>query len=1216
MPKDMPADIHVKAVAGHPVELPGGNFIADAVMTRSGQDLHLTADGHTVVVQGYFDMANPPELTTHDGAHLSPAMVDSFVQPDHPGQYASSGQIQNDASPAGTIIQVVGHDEVIRADGTHITAAAGMPLYQGDVVETSKTGALNILFSDHTTFAVSENARMSIDKYIYNSEHHTGSTFFSMLQGMFVYTSGLIGKTEPGNVNIETPVGSIGIRGTVIAGHILPTGQPSDITIVNGAIAVTNGAGTVNMSNSFQTIALTSYNAQPQPVAMDASTFGSTYNSLSTVAADTLHHFVSTVPQSTITPTTFPVTAPIMTSPTSTTTHTTTTTTSTVQPLMTTDTTLLTSISPTTTTTSTTTASFGTTSTASFGTTSGTASFSSPTTSTTTTMSTYASSSTSSTSPTTTTTSSTTTPAAPPPPFSVQLTHDTGYSGADHITMDATLLATNLASNAATVTYTVEAGSTWVNNGTTVWTGSANAGVSVNPTATLATAAIAGTTYTVEVQQYDSHSKLISTSAPMTFTLDQAHPSMTAQVTGPQTMTGNTAFINQQYSVVMHFNEQIAPSTFTATNTYTNQIPGVAAATAIHVDSIVYSGSDNYTVTFHATSTGGMLEAITAQDLAGNILTSNTYNTMQTPMSIQDFALTWAPNFTKGTSIFTDDGASNFLQNSTSLGKIQVAPGITVDHYVVQVQGTYSDYNASTGVIQTGLTDTGNQVFGINAAGQLVVNNYLALSSVLNSTGFNINITAYATSGTSQPIETVQHVVPLPDILPSTVTAVTNAQANTGNMSGTFLISQNTTAPTNSSLDVTLSGTNVSGNVLVGGSGNEHLIGLGGQDVLLGEGGNDILQVLGSGFQAVDGGTGVNTLDIGGTNAVASYTNTGFNVNTTSATTPELVKIHNIANITLDTSITGGGNGITLNNTSVFGMANDGAGNHILNISGIGNEVGNIVQIQQDTNTSSVTDLHLTSGIWGVSQNLTYSGIYTDSNGVNQNVTLNVKEFANAGDSFTSANAVLTLDTSHSAPVYGSSAPFFANANAECMIAGSSTMLMSDNNGSATNFHGDIFIGNGGLAGIEITNANFAYIDGGASGTSNHLTLGTMYLPQFSLDFTNPSIGPVKNIENIDLGTSSSGNGNSVTLNVQDVFNMTGSSHTLTISESQTSELGATANVVTTSGVTADNFHYISGAAGGTITYAGTYNTQSVTLIIQDTHAAAGAGHITVNTVA
>ena len=109
-----------------------------------------------------------------------------------------------------------------------------------------------------------------------------------MLQGMFVYTSGLIGKDDPGHVGINTPVGSIGIRGTVVVGNIMPAGQDSTITIVDGAIVITNGGGTLEMGDAFDTATLKAYTAMPTDNGqMDGNTFNATYGTLAPVAGQT-----------------------------------------------------------------------------------------------------------------------------------------------------------------------------------------------------------------------------------------------------------------------------------------------------------------------------------------------------------------------------------------------------------------------------------------------------------------------------------------------------------------------------------------------------------------------------------------------------------------------------------------------------------------------------------------------------------------------------------------------------------------------------------------------------------------------------------------------------------------------------------------------------------------------------------------------------------------
>jgi hypothetical protein len=284
--------------------LPDGDFVANAAFHREGADLFLTSpEGHSVKVADYFTHTPPPLLETPDGAQLSPEMVDAFLPPQHAGQYAAATSTSSDATPAGKISELVGEAHVVRADGTRVEAKAGMAVFPGDVIETAADGAVNLVFADNTTFAISESARLSVDQFVYNASEQTGSSFFSMLQGVFVYTSGLIGKSDPSAVNIETPVGSIGIRGTVVAGEIAPAGKESKITIVDGAVVVSNSAGTMELSDSFQTASLSSHRQPPADAGrMSADTFTSIYHSVSSVAGDTFNHLGSLTPPASDTP--------------------------------------------------------------------------------------------------------------------------------------------------------------------------------------------------------------------------------------------------------------------------------------------------------------------------------------------------------------------------------------------------------------------------------------------------------------------------------------------------------------------------------------------------------------------------------------------------------------------------------------------------------------------------------------------------------------------------------------------------------------------------------------------------------------------------------------------------------------------------------------------------------------------------------------------------
>ncbi len=249
-------------------------------MARDGFDLVLTAkDGSVVVIEGYFAADPAPMLVSPQGAGLTPELINAFVHQAGNVQVAEA-DTATDASPVGTVKEVSGHATVTHPDGTKETVMIGMPIHEGDIIETDAAGAVNIVFIDESSFAVSENAKMAIDQYVFDPGSDSGESSFSMLRGLFVYTSGLIGREDPDDVKIDTPVGSIGIRGTVIAGNVT-TGE---ITVMEGAIVLHSLSGQeVTLSGQYETAKFDGQTVT-QVANTSASEIGAKFSSIGGVA--------------------------------------------------------------------------------------------------------------------------------------------------------------------------------------------------------------------------------------------------------------------------------------------------------------------------------------------------------------------------------------------------------------------------------------------------------------------------------------------------------------------------------------------------------------------------------------------------------------------------------------------------------------------------------------------------------------------------------------------------------------------------------------------------------------------------------------------------------------------------------------------------------------------------------------------------------------------
>lgn len=242
-------DIAFQAGSGETIIVPDSAFVTGSEIIRDGQDLKLeNPDGQTVTIENYFGTDTAPVITSADGQTLTPDLVQSFAQ--HQQVYAQSNDSMTDESPVGAITEFSGGATVTHVDGSTEIITIGTPVYEGDIIETNSNGSVNIEFVDDTQFAIANNARLAIDEYVFDATTESGTSDFSVLRGLFVFTSGLIGRDDPDDVEIDTPMGSIGIRGTMIAGNV----DTGEITVLEGAIVLRGiNGGEITLAQQFET---------------------------------------------------------------------------------------------------------------------------------------------------------------------------------------------------------------------------------------------------------------------------------------------------------------------------------------------------------------------------------------------------------------------------------------------------------------------------------------------------------------------------------------------------------------------------------------------------------------------------------------------------------------------------------------------------------------------------------------------------------------------------------------------------------------------------------------------------------------------------------------------------------------------------------------------------------------------------------------------------
>lgn len=115
----------------------------------------------------------------------------------------------------GTIIEVEGAATITSEGGRESAVGDEQPVYINDVISTGAGSKAVLLLIDNTRWTLAEKAKFRVDEYVFDASDNTyNQARYSVLGGAFQYVSGLVAKKENPDVAIETPAGSIGIRGT------------------------------------------------------------------------------------------------------------------------------------------------------------------------------------------------------------------------------------------------------------------------------------------------------------------------------------------------------------------------------------------------------------------------------------------------------------------------------------------------------------------------------------------------------------------------------------------------------------------------------------------------------------------------------------------------------------------------------------------------------------------------------------------------------------------------------------------------------------------------------------------------------------------------------------------------------------------------------------------------------------------------------------------
>ncbi|MGD9921003.1 MAG: FecR domain-containing protein, partial [Pseudorhodoplanes sp.] len=198
------------------ITVPDAHLLFHGEFKRVGtNDLKIVGeDGASFFIPDYFASEKRPHLMSPQGATLGPDVVAALAGPLAPGQQAQAGAQPAAGQPViGRVDAVTGSATVVR-NGVTVALNVGDNVQRGDVVQTSGSSSVAIVLADGSTFSLNANARMVLDNLVYNASGTGNSALVSLVQGTFSFVAGQVAKT--GEMRVETPVATMGIRGTAV----------------------------------------------------------------------------------------------------------------------------------------------------------------------------------------------------------------------------------------------------------------------------------------------------------------------------------------------------------------------------------------------------------------------------------------------------------------------------------------------------------------------------------------------------------------------------------------------------------------------------------------------------------------------------------------------------------------------------------------------------------------------------------------------------------------------------------------------------------------------------------------------------------------------------------------------------------------------------------------------------------------------------------------
>ena len=147
---------------------------------------------------------------------------------------------------AGIVIIASGDVQAVQADHSLRALKRRSSFYVGEVIKVAENGKAQIRFADGTLLSLRPDTEIRIDAFHYRQggDGAQDQNFFTLLKGGFRTITGAVGKQHPDAYRVNTPVATIGVRGT---NYSVALDKQLYVGVWQGGVTVSNDKGKLDL---------------------------------------------------------------------------------------------------------------------------------------------------------------------------------------------------------------------------------------------------------------------------------------------------------------------------------------------------------------------------------------------------------------------------------------------------------------------------------------------------------------------------------------------------------------------------------------------------------------------------------------------------------------------------------------------------------------------------------------------------------------------------------------------------------------------------------------------------------------------------------------------------------------------------------------------------------------------------------------------------------